>query len=65
MGYKSENCTQNEHGLCEGNVTETIHGSKITRICQCQCHDNMYQLARGFQAPTTEPVIIYIRTLFY
>jgi len=51
-GYKSENCIQNEHSLCEGNVTETIHGSKITRICQCQCHDNMYPLARRFQAAT-------------
>ena len=51
---------QNEHGLCEGNVLETIHGSKITRICECQCHDNMYQLARRFQAPYKEPVIIHI-----
>jgi hypothetical protein len=41
---------QNEHSLCEGNVMETIHGSKITKICQCQCHDNMYQLASRFQA---------------
>jgi len=41
---------QNEHSLCEGNVMETIHGSKITKICQCQCHDNIYQLANRFQA---------------
>ena len=52
MGYKSEKCIQNEHDLCEGNVIETIHGSKITRICQCQCHDNMYQLTRRIQAAT-------------
>ena len=50
MSYKSEKCMQNEHSLCEGNVMETIHGSKITKICQCQCHDNMYQLANRFQA---------------
>jgi hypothetical protein len=43
---------QNEDGLCESSVLETIHGSKTTRICQCQCHDNMYQLARRFQAAT-------------
>jgi hypothetical protein len=52
VGYKSERCMQNEHGLCEGHVLETIHGSKITRICECQCHDNMYQLARRTQATT-------------
>jgi len=52
VGYKSEKCMQNEHGLCEGNVIETIHGSKITRNCECQCHDNMYQLTRRIQAAT-------------
>jgi hypothetical protein len=52
VGYKSEKRIQNEHSLCEGHVIETIHGSKITRIRECQCHDNMYQLTRRFQAAT-------------
>jgi hypothetical protein len=48
--YKSEKCVQYEHGLCEGEVLETVKGSKIVRICECQCHDNTYQLTRRMQA---------------
>ncbi len=43
---KTENCIRNEHGLCNGDIVEFINGSKTIKICQCQCHDNMYQLVR-------------------
>jgi len=46
---KSDKCIQNEHGLCEGDKIEIINNSKITRICECQCHNNMYQLIRKMQ----------------
>jgi hypothetical protein len=52
--YKSDNCTQNEHGLCEGEVIEDNHGSKTTKICECQCHNNMYQLIRRIQAANNQ-----------
>jgi hypothetical protein len=48
---KSENCVQNKHDLCEGDIiVESVTGSKTTNICKCQCHDNMYQLIRRMQA---------------
>jgi hypothetical protein len=46
MVEKSAKCTQNEHSLCKGDIIEMAGGSKITKICQCQCHDSMYQLVR-------------------
>ena len=46
MVEKSAKCTQNEHSLCKGDIIEMAGGSKITKICQCQCHDTMYQLVR-------------------
>ena len=47
---KSVPCIQHEHGLCEGNIIEIIDDSKSTRICECECHDNMYKLVRMMQA---------------
>ena len=44
---KSDRCLQNEHGLCEGIILEIIKGSKITRFCNCSCHNNMYHLIRN------------------
>jgi hypothetical protein len=51
---KSENCVQNKHDLCEGEIIEIITGSKTTKICKCQCHDNMYQLIRRMQAVNSQ-----------
>jgi hypothetical protein len=47
---KSEMCIQNKHDLCEGAIIEIINDSQSTKMCQCQCHNNMYQLARRMQA---------------
>ena len=46
---------QNEHGICEGVIIETIDGSKITKICECQCYDSIYQLVRRMQISNTQP----------
>ena len=46
MVEKSPKCARNEHSLCNGDIIEMAGGSKITKICQCQCHDSMYQLVR-------------------
>jgi hypothetical protein len=45
---------QYEHGLCVGEYLDIVNGSKITRICECQCHDNMYQLTRRMQAAKSQ-----------
>jgi hypothetical protein len=45
---KSEMCIQNKHDLCEGAIIEIINDSQSTKMCQC--HNNMYQLARRMQA---------------
>lgn len=54
MVYKSEKCIQNEHGICEGITIETIDESQITKMCECQCHDNMYKLAQRMQASNNQ-----------
>lgn len=53
--HKSQKCSQNEHGICEGVIIETIDGSKITKICECQCHDSIYQLVRRMQISNSQP----------
>jgi hypothetical protein len=54
MVDKSEKCIQNEHDLCEGEIIEIINDSKSTKICQCQCHNNMYKLVSRMQAANNE-----------
>jgi hypothetical protein len=53
--HKSHKCAQNEHGICEGVIIEIIEGSKITKICECQCHDSIYQLVRRMQISNSQP----------
>jgi hypothetical protein len=52
---KSRKCAQNDHGICEGVIIGTIDGSKITKICECQYHDSIYQLVRRMQISNTQP----------
>ena len=47
---KSAKCIQQEHDLCNGNIIDTINESTVTRICECQCHDNVYKLVSRMQA---------------
>ena len=54
MVDKSEKCIRQEHALCEGDIIETINGSKTTKICECQCHNNMYQLIRRMQSANNQ-----------
>lgn len=44
---KSDRCIKNEHSLCEGIIPQIIEGSKTIKICNCPCHNNMYQLIRN------------------
>ena len=47
LAEKSNNCAQNEHGLCNGNITEVTNGGETAKICNCACHNSMYQLIRN------------------
>ena len=52
--HKSEKCVQNEHGMCEGATIESNNDSKTTKMCECQCHDSMYQLVRRMQISNSQ-----------
>ena len=48
LNSKSENCTQSEHGSCNGiEIVSITNGSKVTKVCSCQCHNNMYNLIKN------------------
>ncbi len=44
---KSDDCTNNEHGSCQGIIKETVDSSVVTKMCACPCHDSTYQLVRN------------------
>ena len=48
--HKSVKCIQQEHASCDGDIVEIIDDSKITQICECECHNNMYKLVNRMQA---------------
>lgn len=52
--HKSEKCVQNEHGLCEDVTIEAADDSQITKMRECQCHDNMYKLAQRMLASSRQ-----------
>lgn len=54
MEDKSYNCTQNEHGSCDGMVKTIINGSDITKMCACQCHNSSYQLLKKMFTATNQ-----------
>ena len=47
---KSIKCIQQEHELCEGAIIEIVDDS--ARICECECHNNLYKLVSRMQAAT-------------
>ena len=48
--HKSVKCIQQEHASCDGDIIEIIDDSKMTRICECECHSSMYKLVSRMQA---------------
>ncbi|WP_415282611.1 hypothetical protein [Candidatus Nitrososphaera sp. FF02] len=44
---KSADCTDSNHGKCQGHFKEEMNGSPVTRMCACPCHDSTYQLVRN------------------
>jgi hypothetical protein len=46
MSNSSSSCIQNDHASCDGIVKTILHGSEITEMCACQCHNSSYQLTK-------------------
>jgi len=51
---KSAKCIEQQHDLCDGDIIEMINNSRVTRICECQCHDNMYKLVSRMKAANNQ-----------
>ena len=51
---KSTKCIEQQHDLCDGDIIEMINNSSVARICECQCHDNMYKLVSRMQAANNQ-----------
>ncbi len=51
---KSAKCIEQQHDLCDGDIIEMINNSRATRICECQCHDNMYKLVSRMKAANNQ-----------
>ena len=51
---ESTKCIEQQHDLCDGNIIEMINNSRVTRICECQCHDYMYKLVSRMQAANNQ-----------
>lgn len=47
LNDKSRNCTNNDHGQCEGIVMSPAQESTVTRMCACPCHNGNYQLVKS------------------
>ncbi len=43
----SDECNKNNHDKCSETIVEMIEHKKITRLCQCNCHDNFYKLIKA------------------
>ncbi|HYY70808.1 MAG TPA: hypothetical protein VE595_00220 [Nitrososphaeraceae archaeon] len=50
MSDKSSNCIQQDHSNCNGIITDTQMDNEASRICDCPCHNNMYQLIKKASA---------------
>lgn len=52
MTDQSSNCMQNDHDICTGIIKEiSENGIRVTKMCECPCHDNFYKLVKKSQNP--------------
>ena len=50
LSDRSSNCIQQEHNNCNGIIIDSQMDNEIFRICNCPCHNNMYQLIKKASA---------------
>ncbi|HEX7256572.1 MAG TPA: hypothetical protein VF242_00810 [Nitrososphaeraceae archaeon] len=50
MSDKSSNCIQQDHSNCNGIIIDNQMANEASRICDCPCHNNMYQLIKKASA---------------
>ncbi|HET8856114.1 MAG TPA: hypothetical protein VFM28_01170 [Nitrososphaeraceae archaeon] len=46
LSDRSSNCIQQDHNNCNGMIIDSQMDNAISRICNCPCHNNMYQLIK-------------------
>ncbi|MGE0243338.1 MAG: hypothetical protein AB7F53_05375 [Nitrososphaeraceae archaeon] len=46
MSGISTSCIQQDHNNCEGIIVNPDETNQITSICNCPCHNNLYQLVK-------------------
>jgi len=50
LNDKSSNCIQQDHSNCNGIIIDVQMDNEASRICNCPCHNNMYQLIKKASA---------------
>ncbi|HET8792759.1 MAG TPA: hypothetical protein VFM31_03115 [Nitrososphaeraceae archaeon] len=46
MSGRSARCIKQDHNNCEGIIINPDDAHQITSICNCPCHNNLYQLVK-------------------
>jgi hypothetical protein len=46
LSGRSTSCIQQDHHSCEGIIKNSEDVHQITSICNCPCHNNLYQLVK-------------------
>ena len=46
MSERSTYCIQQDHGNCNGIISNLNIKDDESKICNCQCHNNMYSLIK-------------------
>ena len=50
LSDRSSNCIQQEHNNCNGIIIDSEMDNEVSRICNCPCHNNIYQLIKKASA---------------
>ncbi|HEX2409206.1 MAG TPA: hypothetical protein VHJ38_18550 [Nitrososphaeraceae archaeon] len=50
LSGRSSNCIQQNHSNCNGIIINSQIDNEVSRICNCPCHNNMYQLIKKASA---------------
>jgi hypothetical protein len=46
LSVRSTSCIKQDHNSCEGIIINPDDAHQITSICNCPCHNNLYQLVK-------------------
>ncbi|HEX5187039.1 MAG TPA: hypothetical protein VFV86_09140 [Nitrososphaeraceae archaeon] len=46
MSDRSTSCIRQDHNSCEGLIMNPSDAPEFTSICNCPCHNSLYQLVK-------------------